>query len=231
MSTIKRRGVAIIATVLIFGIYVGAVSAQPGPVGDALRAMENNYRTLSTLKARVKMDQYSAQIDEHDLREGTIIYIPQKGRDAAFKITWSKPTTEELSVLNKQYVIYRVNLKQAYLGSINSIKQPGANGALSIVNMSRADLKANFDIKYAGSETLSSGQTAWHLVLFPKTAAKFRSADIWVDDPSGMVLQVKQTQPNDDSTTILLLGPERNKQVNWKEIQVNLPPGTNKIKT
>ena len=231
MSIFKLRGLTIVFMVLIFGILMGKVSAQPGPYGDALRAMENNYKTLSTLKAGVKMDQYSAQIDEHDLREGTMIYIPQKGRDAAFKITWSKPSREELSVLNKQYVIYRANLKQAYMGSINSIKQPGVNGALSIINMSKADLKANFEIKYAGLETLSSLQSAWHLVLFPKTAAKFKRADIWVDDKTGMVLQVKQTQNNNDSTTILLLAPERNKQINWKEVQVNLPPGTNRIKS
>jgi len=229
MNTITTSGVGIILALVIFGTSVRTVSAQPGPYGDALRALESNYKTLSTLKAGVKMDQYSAQIDEHDLREGTMIYIPQKGKDAAFKITWTKPSREELSVLNKQYVIYRANLKQAYVGSINSIKLPGVNGAVSVINMSKADLKANFEMKYAGLETLSSLQSAWHLVLFPKTAAKFKSADIWVDDKTGMVLQVKQTQNNGDSTTILLLGPERNKQINWKEVQVNLPPGTKRI--
>ena len=231
MKKLRSLIVAIIFSVLIFGSYAGRVSAQPGPFGDALRALDGNYKTLSTLKASVKMDQYSAQIDEHDVREGTIIYIPQKGRDAAFKIVWTRPVREELSVINKQYVIYRPNLNQAYIGSIESIKRPGVNGALSIVNMSKADLKTNFEIKYAGLETLASGRSAWHLVLFPYTASSFKSADVWIDDKTAMVLQVRQLQNNNDATTILLMAPDRNTKVNWKEVQINLPPGTNKIST
>jgi len=216
---------------LVLSIFaVDSAKAQPGIVGEVLKRMENHYKTLSTLKASVKMEQYTAQLDEHDVREGSLTYIPQKGRDAAFRIDWTKPSSESLSVVNKQYVMYRASLGQAYTGSVNSVKQKGVNGALSIINMSKADLKANFEINYVGQENVSGGTATWHLQLIPKTAANYKNADIWVD-ADGMPIQMKQTENNNDSTTILLSGLNKNSKIEAKDVQVSVPKGTKIIKS
>lgn len=219
------------ALVLLFILLaVDAANAQPGVIGEVLKRMENHYKTLTTLKASVKMDQYTAQLDEHDVREGNMIYLPQKGRDAAFRIDWTRPSSESLSVVNKQYVMYRPNLGQAYTGSVNSVKQKGVNGALSMINMSKAELKANFDINYAGQENVAGGTATWHLQLIPKTVASYKNADIWVD-ADGMPIQMKQTENNNDSTTILLSGLNKNSKINANEVVVNVPKGTKIIKS
>src|SRR5260221_574144 len=83
-------------TVALSIFAIGTAKAQPGVIGEVLKRMENHYKTLSTLKANVKTDDYTAQLDEHFVREGSLIYIPVKGRDAAFRIDWTKPKTETL---------------------------------------------------------------------------------------------------------------------------------------
>lgn len=226
----KRRLRKSLFTVVLSIFAIGTAKAQPGVIGEVLKRMENHYSTLSTLKANVKMDQYTAQLDEHDAREGSLIYIPVKGRDAAFRIDWTKPSSESLSVVNKQYVIYQANLGQATTGSVNGVKTRGMNNILSILNMSKAELKNNFEVNYVGQENVSSGAATWHLQLVPKTAVGYKNADIWVD-ADGMPIQMKQTQNNNDSTTILLSGLNKNSKIDAKEVQVNVPKGTKIIKS
>ena len=226
----RRRFVITALAVLATFIAVGTVTAQPGVIGEVLKRMENHYTTLSTLRANVKMDQYTAQLDEHDVREGNLIYIPVKGRDAAFRIDWTKPSSESLSVVNKQYVIYQANLGQATTGSVNGVKTRGVNNILSIINMSKVELKTNFEVNYVGQENVSSGAATWHLQLVPKTAAGYKNADIWVD-ADGMPIQMKQTQNNNDSTTILLSGLNKNSKIDAKDVQVSVPKGTKIIKS
>src|SRR5262249_9353258 len=139
-------------------------------------------------------------------------------------------SSESLSVVNKQYVMYRANLGQAYTGSVNSVKQKGVNGALSIINMSKAELKANFDINYVGQENVSGGTATWHLQLVPKSGASYKNDDIWVD-ADGMPIQMKQTENNGDSTTILLSSLNKNSNINAREVQVSIPKGTKIIKS
>ncbi|MEP7076318.1 MAG: outer-membrane lipoprotein carrier protein LolA [Acidobacteriota bacterium] len=225
-----KRSIRTALFTLVFAVFAFGTAAAQGVIPEVLRRMENHYKTLSTLKASVKMDQYTAQLDEHEVREGSMVYLPVKGRDAAFRIDWNKPTSESLSVVNKQYVMYRANLQQAYTGSVNSAKQKGVNGALSIINMSKADLKTNFDISYVGTENVSGGAATWHLQLIPKTSAGYKNADIWVD-ADGMPIQMKQTENNNDATTILLSGLNKNSKIDAKDVQVSVPKGTKIIKS
>ncbi|MEP6847466.1 MAG: outer-membrane lipoprotein carrier protein LolA [Acidobacteriota bacterium] len=228
--SIRTMFAAVLAITVISLFSTVKISAQPGIIGEVLRRMENHYKTLSTLKASVKMDLYTSQIEDHESREGSLIFIPQKGRDAAFRIDWTKPSSESLSVVNKQYVMYQANLKQATTGSVNGVRAPGGSSILSILNMSKVELKANFDINYVGLENVTGGTSTWHLQLIPKTAIGYKSADIWVD-ADGMPVQLKQVQKNNDSTTVLLYALNKNSKIDARDVQVSVPKGTKVIKS
>jgi outer membrane lipoprotein-sorting protein len=191
--------------------------------------MEDHYQKLRSLKAGVKMDKFNSQLGEHDLMEGNVTFVPQKGRDAIFRIDWKRPQQESLSVVNKQYVMYRWGSSQAIGGKVSDIKGSGKGGsAMAFLNMSKSQLQANYTINYLGQEKVEGGTLTWHLELIPKTAASYRKADLWIDG-NGMPIQARITEKNNDTTTILLSGLQKNVTVKSKDIPIQLPKGTRLI--
>ena len=216
-----------VSLVAISAVFIAMSSSVETPaqgvLGQILKRMEINYQGLKTLRADVKMDKFNAQLGEHDpLTEGVVTYVPQKGRDAIFRIDWQKPVQESLAVVNKEYVMYRWNSTQAIKGKVSQgQKNAKANNALSFINMSKAQLQANYNIAYLGQENVGAVPT-WHLELIPKTANNFKKADLWVDG-NGMPIQARVTENNSDTTTILLSNLQKNVSINVAEIPIKLP--------
>jgi outer membrane lipoprotein-sorting protein len=168
-------------------------------------------------------------LKESDTTEGKSIYLPLKGRDALVRIDWTKPAQETLAVAEGQYVLFRPRLNQAIIGNAKNAKGSGkANSALSFMNMSKGQLKANYNIKYLGQENVSGGIPTWHLELTPKTAQNYKSAELWVDS-DGMPIQAKVVEKNNDTITILLSKLEKNKTINTNDFVVKLPKNVKRI--
>jgi outer membrane lipoprotein-sorting protein len=201
---------AAFALMFLFSAFaVTETKAQPGVLGEVLKRMETHNQALKSLRANVTMEKYNSQLDISDKYEGKVVYLPQKERDPYIRIDWTKPREESLSVFNKQYTLYVPNLKQAIVGSVNSAKGSGtAGGALVFLNMSKAQLKTNYTIRYVGQETAAAVPT-WHLELTPKTKTSYKTADLWVDG-DGMPIQAKVVENNGDITTVLLSKFDKN---------------------
>ena len=229
MKTFLRLSFAVFAVTLFFNaIAVNETKAQ-GPLNKILQTMETHRNSLQTLRAEIMMDKYNSQLGIHDVMEGKTAYIASSGRNATFRIDWTDPQ-EILSVVNKEYVIYRPRLKQAIIGNADKAKGSGkANNLFTFLNMSKADLKKNFSVKYIGQENVKGGTPTWHLEMTPKTKSQFAFADMWVDG-NGMPIQIKVTENNKDTTTILLSNLNKNVTLNASYFKINLPDGTKKIK-
>lgn len=221
---------SLLTTALIFTFSIFA-NAQTN-INEILKRMDEHQKALSSLKANVIMDKYNAQLDEHDIYEGSAMYVKIKEREANVRIDWVKPQQESLSVVNKQYVLYRPRLKQAIVGNTDDAQKKNTQSVptFDFLKMSKEQLRANYTVKYLGEEQVKGGIPTWHLELTPKTAKSYKSVDVWVDG-NGMVLQTKVNETNGDSTTLNLSGLQKNVTINVKnEIQLKLPPGTEIIK-
>lgn len=213
-----------------FTLFTATEAKAQGTVNEILKRMEAHRQSLTSLKASVKMDKYNAQLDEHDVTEGTTMYLPGKGRDALVRIDWMRPLEETLSVVNKQYVLYRPRLKQAIIGKADdSNKNVKSNSALAFMNMSKEQLMANYDRQYLGQETVAGNVPTWHLKLTPKTPTSYQYGEIWVDG-NGMPIQMRVVENNNDSTTVLLSNLQKNTSLNASVFKVNLPKDTKIIK-
>jgi outer membrane lipoprotein-sorting protein len=216
-----------------FVIYVGAASnaSAQGIINEILGRMDAHNKSLTSLKANVTMVKENAQLGGAlDTTEGTAIYLPVRGKDPLVRIDWVSPK-ESLAVVNKQYVIYRPALSQAYTGNTDSAKgNAKAGGALAFMSMSRAQLKQNFSIKYLGEATVKGGTNTWHLELTPNARTSYKSAEVWVDG-NGMPIQSKVVEHNNDATTVLLSNLQKNIRINTADFKVDLPKGTKIIKS
>jgi outer membrane lipoprotein-sorting protein len=221
---------SLLVMISFFGIAAVKDASAQGVLREILKRMEDHHQKLTSLRANVKMDKFNAQLGEHDISEGTTIYVPQKGRDALVRVDWTKPLQESLAIVNKEYVLYRPHLKQAIRGKVNKAQNSakGAGSALAFMNMSKAQLQANYTVNYLGQENLSNGTPTWHLELIPKTATSYRSAELWVDG-NGMPVQAKVIENNNDSTTVLLHNLQKNVNIRLGDIPISPPKGTKVI--
>ena len=217
-----------IAVAFVFGSL--SATETKAQIQEILNRMDAHNKSLQSLRSNVTMVKVNEQIGETDTSEGTTMYLPSKKGEPYVRIDWTKPSQEILATANGNYVAYRSTIKQAYTGKTKEAKGNGkAGGALAFINMSKAQLKANYSMQYIGAEKLSNGTESVHLQLTPKTATSYKMADIWVDK-DGMPVQMKVIENNNDSTTVLLSNIQKNVSLNAKDFKVELPKGTKIVK-
>ncbi|HXL80947.1 MAG TPA: outer membrane lipoprotein carrier protein LolA [Pyrinomonadaceae bacterium] len=223
---------------LVLTMLVGAIAlASPraanaqsaGLVSAVLNRMEHNRQSLRSLKASLSMEKYNAQLRDSESYSGVVLYIPGSGRDASVRIEWQKPQHEILAVANGQYTLFRPRLNVAYKGSSKSSKNK-AGGVLEMMYMTKQQLEARFQpVKDVREETLWGGVKTTHVTLVPKGNASFKYAEIWVDS-SGMPVQTKIVEKNDDTTTMRLSSLERNLKISADEFSVKLDSNVKIVK-
>jgi hypothetical protein len=89
------------------------------------------------------MDKFNAQIGENDKRQGVVLYVPAKGRNANVRVDWRSPQ-ETLAVSNGQYTAYQPRKNTAYVGSARSSKGK-VGGVFELLNLSGAELRSRFN--------------------------------------------------------------------------------------
>jgi len=212
---------AVLLTALAVGSPNDAHGQSAGLVSSVLSKMERNRQSLKSLRSGISMEKYNPQIGLAEKFNGVVLYMPGAGRNASLRIEWSSPQHEILAVSNGEYVLFRPRLRTAIKGRTG--KRPEANAFLEMMNMSRAQLQIKFEPFQDVREETLFGVSTIHLKLVPKGAASFKYAEIWVDS-SGMPVQSKVVEKNDDATTIRLSSPERNVKMSADEFKVQLDP-------
>lgn len=208
-SFFRKRFVFAAFSLGVVFLLSGIVSAQ-GVKQEILDRMDGNYKSLTSLKADVKMDKTDANLGVTDSRFGSVNFLPKSNKHPMYvRIDWKKPN-ESMVGIDKRYQIYRPEINQVIQGSTDSAKSSNkAGNALSFLSMSRRELMDNYDIKYVGQEDIPGGIATWHLFMTPKGKASYKSADLWVDK-DGMPRQARVTELNNDTTVILLTNIQKN---------------------
>jgi len=194
-----------------------------GLVSSVLNNMERNRRNLKSLRATISMEKYNSQLRNAERFDGVILYEPAGAREASIRLEWRSPQHEILAVSKGTYTLFRPRLGVAYKGSSSSRNvDKSSGGLLSLVYMSKQELENRFQpVQDVREETLWGNVSTIHLTLTPKGNASFKYAEIWVDS-SGMPVQTKIVEKNDDATTVRLTGLERNVRINADEFKLSL---------
>ena len=217
MNSFIKTGLVAITFVIAFSFVTVDTNAQTK--NQVLKTMEQHKNALQSLKATVKMEEYEGALGDSLIRNGDVVYVPKKGRDALVRIDWVKPD-ETLIVSDGRYILYRQKLKQAITGKVNSSKQKGANNALKFLSMSKAELDQNYMVQMLRNTTIE-GTNVWHLRLTPKGPDSFVLAELWVDK-NGMPIQAMVQQKNKDKTTIRLSSIKKNQTIKASTFKINL---------
>jgi outer membrane lipoprotein-sorting protein len=224
--------------VIGLGVLVSIVSvtqARGQILGEILRRMDVNNKSLQSLQANVTMVKYNPQLDVSDTLTGGTSYLPKAAKRGMYvRIDWKtengRPMEESISVIGDDYELYRKRVNQVITGKVGKAKNNASvGGALGFMSMSRDQLKANYNVQFIAEEKVKGGVPTWHLLLTPKAATSYKSADLWVD-ANGMPLQARITEQNNDSTTVLLENIRKNETLNATIFKLQYPSSAKKIK-
>ena len=223
--------VAVLILFAFIAVSPTAVNGQSaGLVSSVLNRLEKNRASLKSLRAGLTMEKYNSQLGTNDKSTGVVSYQPGSGRNASVRIEWTSPQHEIIAVQNGKYTLFRPRLKTAYTGSSTKGPRP-ANGILDMMYMSRQQLEARFEpLKDVREETIWGGISTIHLTLIPKGNASYKYAEVWID-ASGMPVQSKIVEKNDDSTTMRLSALEKNIKLSSEEFQIKLDSDVKVIKS
>src|ERR1700754_3808959 len=98
----KLFTLSLAALMLVASVAFVAKPAQaqgPGLVSSILNKMDRNRRSLSSLRAALRMQKYNSQLGDFDpLAYGEVDYLAASGRDANVRVDWTKPVRESLAV-------------------------------------------------------------------------------------------------------------------------------------
>jgi outer membrane lipoprotein-sorting protein len=209
------------------------VEAQnAGLVSSILNRMERNRHDLKSLRASISMVKYDARIRDEDKYQGTVLYMPAAGRNAYVRIDWQSPQRETFAVADGEYTLFRPRLGMAYRGKTNSgSKNIKANSMLEFLNMSGQQVRTRFEpLQDLYEETLWGGVSTTHFKLVPKGGASYKYAEVWVDN-SGMPVQTKVVEKNEDTTTVRLMNVERNAGISSEEFKLKLDGSVKIVKS
>jgi outer membrane lipoprotein-sorting protein len=215
---------------LALAILVAAVAVSSPPKVEAQSAglvsalinrMERNKRDLKSLRAGISMVKYDAHLHDEDKRGGQVLYMPGQGRNAYVRIDWQYPAKETLAVADGQYTLFRPRLNMAYRGTASSSRAK-AGGVFDFLNMSGQQIRTRFEpLQDIYEENLWGGVSTTHIKLVPKGGASYKYAEVWIDG-SGMPVQTKVVEKNDDATTVRLMNVERNAGISLDQFKLQL---------
>ncbi len=223
---------ALIAAILAFSGAASVRAQTAGLASSLFSRMERSRQSLKTLRANITMEKYNAQLRDKDYYSGVVLYIPgAAGSGSAFvRLEWNKPQHEILAVANGNYTLFRPRLSMAWVGKTGSIKSQKDSDVLALMNMSATQLRTRFgEFQDEREETLWGGVHTTHFKATPKTAASYSYIEVWVDD-SGMPVQTKMVEKNDDSTTVRLTNVEKNQTIPTDQFTLKLDSNVKKVK-
>lgn len=233
MKNLVRYVLAALVCTFVFGATTNIKADERQYIREILKKMDNNLKTLTTLKTGVRMEKYNSQLKEvEDRRQGTALVIPVKNsRDANFRLDWTQGAKETISVVDGKYKLYQPNAGQVIEGKNSEVKggNGGAANTFKLISMSSAEIKSNFSMVWGDTEVVANVHSAYKITLTPKTAMSFQKADVWVNE-EGMVVQFKIYEKNGDWTNVLLFDIARNAKISKSDVAFKVPAGTKVVK-
>jgi outer membrane lipoprotein-sorting protein len=230
MNKVLRIGIIAICLGFIFSsISVSEAKAQ-NILGEILSRMDKYNKSLQSLKADVTMVKYNPQLNVSDTTVGTTSYLPKTAKRSLYaRIDWTKPVEEQISVIGDSYELYRPRLNQVIYGKTQKAQgSPKAGNLLSFMNMSKEQLKANYDVVYIGEEQIQGAVKTWHIQLTPKVQSGYKFADMWIDG-DGTPRQAKVTEKNNDTTTLLISNIQKNVTLSASLFKLNYPKSVKRV--
>ena len=205
-------------------VLLAASAFAQADLDKVLNLLDKKSETFKQVQTDFVWDQYQKVVDEHDIQKG-VMYFKRSGPDVDVAAVITQPVAKKLVFKNGEVQIY--NFKTGEIERHNAGKNKKSFESFLALGFGGrgSDLQKNFDIRYAGTETVN-GKPTYKLELTPKTKevkSMFPLITLWINQQTGMSEQQKLDQGEGDY-----------RLATYSNIVVNppaLPPGAFDLKS
>lgn len=184
-----------LCAVIICFLCISTPSAHAAdPLEAVFARIDQAAKTFKGLTADLTNTEYTAVVDNKDVHTGTIKLLPVKDG-----------THVLLSRQDGMVLSFDGHKGESYNPKTNVVDEKDfAQGVVSQYlalgfGATSAQLKANYDIAYSGSELIGNQQTS-HITLIPKSPEvrrDLKQAELWIGE-NGLAVQQKILRPDGD---------------------------------
>ncbi|HLH09504.1 MAG TPA: hypothetical protein VKW78_19860 [Terriglobales bacterium] len=227
----SRRSTALtcLIPIFIFALLFSSIlfaQNDKAALEQILNRMDQTAATFHAAKADFDWDTFTAVVNEHDRKVGTVYYRKQ-GKSVEMMAEVRKPDSKSA----EEYVLYKSGKVQIYYPGTGQVQEHpvGKNKAdvqtFLLLGFGGAghDLAKSFDVHYAGTEKIGTVDAA-KLELTPKSESvkgMFNKIILWIDPRTGLSVRQELMSASGDY-----------KLSKYSDIEVNpkLPPDVFKLK-
>jgi outer membrane lipoprotein-sorting protein len=199
-------------------------SAQTCDLPKTLAQMDTAAAQFKSAEADFSWDQYTAVVQEHDIKSGTIYFVRHGATTMAANIT--KPAAQQVTFDGGNVVIYTPGTNEEIIYSVAKNKEQAESFLTLGFGGSSADLKRNWDVDCVGTETIAGTPTV-KLALVARQASvrnMFSKVTIWVDPMRDISLKQVLEQPSGDQRINTFTNIKYNAPVNASVFKIKTAP-------
>ena len=177
----------------------GFAQANQGDLPQVLNLLDRTSATFKSLQANFEWDQYQKVVDEHDVQKG-VMYFKRAGSSVAVAADIPSPLAKKLVLRNDKLDLYTPSTRQLMHKDVGKNRKSFESFLALGFGASGRDLTNNFEVHYAGTETVN-GKPCYKLELTPKAAEArnmFPLITLWINQQTGMSEQQKLDQGEGD---------------------------------
>lgn len=184
--------------------------------------MDETSKTFRSVECGLERTKVTVLVNDKDVATGKLYYT-RSGKEPRLRVEIMKPGDQILLIANGK--------AQLYIPKINQVQEYSLGGQSKVMEQfmaigfgqSSADLKKNYQVTYAGEETID-GKKAAMLDLVPKTpVGGLKTVRIWLDEQKGIAVQVKATETGGDYTIFKYSNIKLNPAISDTTFELKLP--------
>jgi outer membrane lipoprotein-sorting protein len=221
-NKIDTRGAKGLSVLLCLFWLTPSLYAQTN-LNQVFAKMDEAAKGFKSVECNLERTKVTVLVNDNFVASGKLYYT-RAGKEPRLKVELGKPPAQQIVLIDKgnlQVFTPKINeVQEAALGGhANAVEQFMALG----FGQSSQDLKKNYQVSFAGEETIDGKKTAILDLTPPAPLAGVKTLRMWMDEQKGISVQVKATETSGDYTLFKYSNIKMNAGVPDSVFELRLP--------
>jgi outer membrane lipoprotein-sorting protein len=189
----------LVASVALLLAASAFAQANQADLDKVLNLLDKKSETFKQVQTDFEWDQYQKVVEEHEIQKG-VMYFKRSGPNVDVAAVITEPVAKKLVFRNGEVQVYTFKTGEIERHDAGKNRKSFESFLALGFGGRGSDLKKNFDIRYAGTETVN-GKSTYKLELTPKTQevkSMFPLITLWINQQTAMSEQQKLDQGEGD---------------------------------
>jgi outer membrane lipoprotein-sorting protein len=205
-------------------------TARAESLAQALARLDKSADAFQAMTANLSQVEHTEVINQDETRTATV-RMKRTRQGIAGRVDFTGPNRMTVSIRNRQVQRYSPQGNVVELYDVGKYGDQLDQFLLLGFSTSGKELRRNYNLRLVGTEKVG-GKVTTHIELTPKSKEAqeiFKKADIWLAQDATYPVKEKIHKNDQDYTLITYSDVQLNPPLSDKDLELNLPPGVQKI--